>query len=98
VISKTELLKDEVVDIDQLHERAKRIEPSATACVVFVRPTQENIRHLCEELRDPKFRTYHLFFSNIVQPRQERKRWIEDLAAADEDCLVRQVQELYGDD
>ena len=58
---------------------------------------QENVRFICEELRDPKFSEYHIFFSNIVQPNQERKRWIEDIAAADEDGLVRQMQEYYGD-
>lgn len=97
VCSKTELLKREVVDIDMLHDRGKREEKSNTAAVVYIRPTEENVRLLCEELRDPKFSEYHVFFSNVVQPNQERKRWIEDIAAADEDHLVKQMQELYGD-
>jgi len=97
VYSKTEFLKLEVFDIDMLHDRSKRTEASDMKCAVFVRPTEENVRHLCDELRNPKFSAYHLFFSNIVQPNQERKRWIEEIASADESGLVQQVFEVYGD-
>ena len=41
---------------------------------------------LCQELAKPKFRDYHIFFSNIVA-----KQYIQTLADADTFDVIRQV-------
>lgn len=61
-------------------------------CVVFVRPTKESLQYLEAALRSPKYKEYHIFFSNMLE--QDKLRLI---AQADEYNLVRQVQEYYAD-
>lgn len=60
--------------------------------IVFVRPTQEVLELLVQELRDPKFGEYYIFFSNAISDRD-----IERLAEADEQEVVKDVQEMYAD-
>jgi vacuolar protein sorting-associated protein 45 len=61
-------------------------------CLVFLRPTQENIELLCNELRYPKYGAYYIYFSNIIA-----KADIKILAEHDEQEVVKEVQELYMD-
>ncbi|KAF3959821.1 hypothetical protein CMV_015406 [Castanea mollissima] len=60
--------------------------------VYFLRPTSENIQHLRQQLASPRFGEYHLFFSNILKDTQ-----IHNLADADEQEVVQQIQEFYAD-
>jgi vacuolar protein sorting-associated protein 45 len=62
------------------------------AAIVLVRPTAENVRVLLGHLREPRFREYHIFFTNIVTQDILRK-----LADADASLVVKQVQEFYVD-
>ena len=62
--------------------------------VVWVRPIEENIELLCEELRNPKYGEYHLFFTNHSP---DMKQYVEKLARADEFELVRNIGEYYSD-
>ncbi|KAJ8969177.1 hypothetical protein NQ314_001880 [Rhamnusium bicolor] len=61
-------------------------------CLVFLRPTQQNIEALCTELRNPKYGAYYIYFSNIIA-----KADIKVLAEHDEHEVVKEVQELYMD-
>ncbi|XP_018048205.1 PREDICTED: vacuolar protein sorting-associated protein 45 isoform X2 [Atta colombica] len=61
-------------------------------CIVFVRPTKENIDLLCKELRYPKYGVYYIYFSNIIA-----KADIKLLAESDEREVVREVHEFYAD-
>lgn len=61
-------------------------------CLVFLRPTSQNIELLCTELRNPKYGAYYIYFSNIVA-----KADIKILAENDEQEVVKEVQELYMD-
>lgn len=61
-------------------------------CLVFLRPTQQNIEALCTELRSPKYGAYYIHFSNII-PKAD----IKILAENDEHEVVKEVQELYMD-
>ncbi|KAJ8985158.1 hypothetical protein NQ317_012810 [Molorchus minor] len=61
-------------------------------CLVFLRPTQQNIEALCAELRNPKYGAYYVYFSNIIA-----KADIKILAEHDEQEVVKEVQELYMD-
>jgi vacuolar protein sorting-associated protein 45 len=61
--------------------------------VIFVRPTPSNIAAISRELASPKFKSYHIFFSNVVVTND----MIQALADADEFGVVRQIQEFYAD-
>ena len=61
-------------------------------CLCFVRPTPDSIQFLIDELREPKYGEYYLYFSNIV-----RKSSLERLAEADDREVVRLVQEQFAD-
>ncbi|KAH8053186.1 hypothetical protein JL721_10695 [Aureococcus anophagefferens] len=91
VYSQTEILDRDVYlvapDQAQNHEVMKHLK----ACV-FVRPTPANFAVLTQEVRRAKFSEYHVFFSNVV-PGDALKA----LAEADENEVVRQVQEYYAD-
>jgi vacuolar protein sorting-associated protein 45 len=62
------------------------------AAVCLLRPVPENIRALLAHLKEPKFKEYHIFFTNIVTQDLLRK-----LADADHLQVVKQVQEYYAD-
>lgn len=61
-------------------------------CLVFLRPTQQNVELLCSELRNPKYGAYYIYFSNIIA-----KADVKLLAEHDEQEVVKEVQELYMD-
>ena len=61
-------------------------------CICFVRPTSEAIQSLVNELREPKYGEYSIYFSNIV-----KKSSLERMAEADDHEVVKAVQEFYAD-
>jgi vacuolar protein sorting-associated protein 45 len=61
-------------------------------CICFVRPTPETIQSIVNELREPKYGEYAIYFSNIV-----KKSSLERMAEADDHEIVKSVQEFYGD-
>uniref|UniRef100_A0A7S4LBG7 Uncharacterized protein n=1 Tax=Eutreptiella gymnastica TaxID=73025 RepID=A0A7S4LBG7_9EUGL len=91
VYSRSAILRKEVFLMDLL-SKPDREKMQHLKCVVFVRPTTENITTLCTELRSPKYGEYHVFFSNIVS-----RDFLHSMALADEEERVKQVQEFYGD-
>ncbi|PNT48302.1 hypothetical protein POPTR_002G071600v4 [Populus trichocarpa] len=93
VYSQTELLQKEVFLVELVDSISKSKEPmSHLKAVYFLRPTSENIQHLRRQLANPRFGESHLFFSNILKDTQ-----IHILADSDEQEVVQQVQEYYGD-
>lgn len=77
----------ERIDGVRSNERMKYLK-----CIVFVRPTDENVAALAEELSSPKFGSYYLYFSNIL-PRTD----IKLLAEKDQSESVREIKEVYAD-
>ena len=61
-------------------------------CICFVRPTSSTIQLLVNELREPKYGEYSIYFSNII-----KKSSLERMAEADDHEVVKQVQEFYAD-
>lgn len=76
-----------VESVDAKHDRMVHLK-----AVVFVRPTKSSLRKLKDELEDPKYGEYHIFFSNIVP--EDTLRY---LAEHDPKEVVREVQEFFGD-
>eukprot|EP01006_Ploeotia_vitrea_P022446 TRINITY_DN54857_c0_g1_i1.p1 TRINITY_DN54857_c0_g1~~TRINITY_DN54857_c0_g1_i1.p1 ORF type:complete len:601 (+),score=364.71 TRINITY_DN54857_c0_g1_i1:29-1804(+) len=60
--------------------------------IVFVRPTRATVDAIIAQLKKPKYKEYHLFFSNVLP-----KEFLRALAEADEFEVIKQVQEYYGD-
>ena len=61
-------------------------------CICFVRPTPETIQSLVDELREPKYGEYSIYFSNIV-----KKSSLERMAEADDHEVVKSVQVINTD-
>jgi vacuolar protein sorting-associated protein 45 len=90
VYSQTQILEKEVYLVEIL---GKKHEPmSHLKAAVFIQPSEDNFDLLIRELGDPKFKEYHIFFSNVA-PQDMLAR----LARADEHEQIMQVQEFYGD-
>eukprot|EP00911_Craspedida_sp_UC1_P001027 UC1_evm1s769 len=93
--SMKELYQMEVFSVcrldDQVSARARPPLPDVTA-VVLLRPTRRSVSALCAELREPRHRRYHVFFTNILDPDR-----LKELALADVHNVVRAVEEVYAD-
>lgn len=85
------LLSHEIYLIDRL-DNSKREKMRHLRCYCFVRPSADSIQQLVEELRDPCYGEYNLFFSNVV-----KKSSMERLAEADDHEVVKRVQEYFAD-
>ncbi|XP_015522855.1 vacuolar protein sorting-associated protein 45 [Neodiprion lecontei] len=92
VYSKSEILQKEVYLFERIDSGAQPEGLRHLKCIVFLRPTAENISLLCRELRCPKYGVYYIYFSNIIA-----KADIKTLAESDEQEVVREVHEFYAD-
>ena len=90
-ITQSALLNHEVYLIDRL-ENQNREKMRHLKCLCFVRPSAESIQYLIDELREPKYGEYNLYFSNVV-----KKSSLERLAEADDHEVVKVVQEQFAD-
>ncbi|KAI2630609.1 Sec1-like protein [Hypoxylon sp. NC1633] len=90
-INQSSLLSHEVYLTDRL-DNQNREKMRHLRCLCFVRPSPDSIQFLIDELRDPKYGEYYLYFSNVV-----KKSSLERLAEADDHEVVKQVQEHFAD-
>jgi len=91
VYTQSQILQKEVYLFERLDAKNREFMAHLKA-VTFVRPTQENLSLLEQELKEPKYGEYHIFFSNTV-----KNSYIEELADADEHETVQQLQEFFAD-
>lgn len=90
--TQSQLLQQDVVLIEMI-ENFRNLSPMKHLnCVIYVKPTRELMSKVCEELLNPHYNHYQVFFNNSVS-----KNDIEKLAEADEQEVVNQVIELYQD-
>lgn len=90
VYSQTQILEKEVYLVEQLGKKHEGMNHLKAA--LFIQPTETNYELLVQELRDPRFKEYHIFFSNIVS-----QDMLARLGRLDEHDLIMQVHEYYGD-
>lgn len=90
-ITQSALLKHEVFLIDRLDNPARE-RMRHLRCLCFIRPSPDSIQFLIDELREPKYGEYNIYFSNII-----RKSSLERLAEADDHEVVKAVQEYFAD-
>lgn len=91
VYTQSEILQKEVYLFERI-ESQNREPMKHLKALCFLRPTKENVELLVQELRKPKYSVYFIFFSNVIS-----KSEIKALAEADEQEVVAEVQEFYGD-
>eukprot|EP01027_Heterolobosea_sp_BB2_P010597 GEZU01015535.1.p1 GENE.GEZU01015535.1~~GEZU01015535.1.p1 ORF type:complete len:440 (+),score=65.37 GEZU01015535.1:180-1499(+) len=91
VYSQSEILEHEVFLLELL-ENNKRQKMQHLKCLIFCRPTSDNVKQITAELKEPKYGEYNLFFSNVLA-----REHLERLAASDENELVNSVQEYFAD-
>ncbi|EEP78251.1 vacuolar protein sorting-associated protein 45 [Uncinocarpus reesii 1704] len=89
--TQSSLLNHEVYLIDRLDNQSRE-KMRHLRCLCFVRPSPDSIQYLIDELREPKYGEYYIYFSNIV-----RKSSLERLAEADDHEVVKAVQEYFAD-
>lgn len=90
VYSQTQILDKEVYLVEHLGK--DHLPMNHLKAVVLVQPTEANFDLIVKELKDPKFKEYHIYFSNIVS-----QDMLARLAREDEHELVMQVNEYYMD-
>ncbi|KAK4169211.1 Sec1-like protein [Cladorrhinum sp. PSN259] len=90
-VTQSTLLNHEVYLTDRL-DNVQREKMRHLRCLCFLRPHPDSIGLLIDELREPKYGEYHLFFSNIT-----KKSTLERLAEADDHEVVKLVQEYFLD-
>ncbi|XP_073423158.1 vacuolar protein sorting-associated protein 45 isoform X2 [Dendrobates tinctorius] len=91
VYTQSEILQKEVYLFERI-DSASRESMKHLKAICFLRPTKENVEYLIKELRRPKYSVYFLYFSNVIS-----KSDVKSLAEADEQEVVAEVQEFYGD-
>jgi vacuolar protein sorting-associated protein 45 len=91
VYAQSELLQREVY-LFELLNNFNRDPMKHLKCICFIRPSSDNIRMLCEELRNPRYNLYFIYFTNVIN-----KASLKELAEADEHDVVREVQEVFAD-
>lgn len=90
--AQSEVMQKEVYIFDRIENRAASDNMKNLKCVVFVRPTAQNIDRLVKELQEPRFSQYYLYFTNTINKYDVKK-----LAEADKNETVREVQEVFLD-
>nr|XP_033779373.1 vacuolar protein sorting-associated protein 45 [Geotrypetes seraphini] len=91
VYTQSEILQKEVYLFERI-DSLNRETMKHLKAICFLRPTKENVDYLIQELRKPKYSVYFLYFSNVIS-----KSDVKSLAEADEQEVVAEVQEFYGD-
>ncbi|KAJ6477317.1 Sec1 family-domain-containing protein [Mycena vitilis] len=85
------LLSHQVYLTDRIDNK-KRDRMPHMKCVCFLQSSDDSLEALQNELSEPKYGEYYLYFSNILT-----KSVIERLAEVDEYEVVREVQEYFAD-
>ncbi len=93
VESQTNIIGKQVFIVERIDaQKAKSSAMQHLKAVCLLRPNRAGIEALCKSLRSPKYREYHVFFTNFASDADLRT-----IAVADEHELVKQVQEYYAD-
>lgn len=92
VYGQSEILQKEVYLFERIDSGAQQESMKHLKCIVFLRPSQENISLLSKELKYPKYGSYYIYLTNIIA-----KADVKLLAESDELEVVRDIQEFYAD-
>ncbi|CEF69057.1 Sec1-like protein family and Sec1-like, domain 2-containing protein [Strongyloides ratti] len=88
----SELMQKEVYLFERIDSLNIRDSIKYIKAIVFLRPTFKNVQLLIEELQNPRYSLYYIYFSNII-PKTEIKK----LASNDNCEVVRDLHEFFLD-
>ena len=91
IYSRSHLLEKNVYFFDTIDRKGDE-KLKHLAAIFFVRNTNENCRKIAEELSNPLFNKYYLFFSNPIDDLRLR-----EFSDADKHNLVLKVVEVFSD-
>jgi vacuolar protein sorting-associated protein 45 len=89
--SQSELLERGVFLVDQLSNPQRKKMPTMR-CIIFVRPANQTLSLVRDELKAARYNGYHLGFTNALPTET-----LDVLARADTHELVQQVEEYFAD-
>lgn len=92
VYSQSDLLPKEIYLFEKIDTVLSKEPISFMKCVCLLRPTEENVNLLCNELRNPKFGQYYVCFTNTVGQDEIRR-----LAESDKNEVIKSIKEYYID-
>lgn len=90
--TQSQLLQNDIVLVEMIDNQGSLNVMKHLNCVVYIKPTQDSIRNLIKELKNPHFNKYELFTNNTLNKNQ-----LEGLAEADEFEAIIQVLEIFQD-
>lgn len=85
IFSRSKLLKNDIFLIQRVADKGDKM-PHLKA-LYFVRPTQDNVDQIVKEIKDPRYKEYHIFFTNEI-PAQ----FIELMAVQDTGDRIKSLQ------
>uniref|UniRef100_A0A0N4ZK81 Vacuolar protein sorting-associated protein 45 n=1 Tax=Parastrongyloides trichosuri TaxID=131310 RepID=A0A0N4ZK81_PARTI len=88
----SELMQKEVYLFERIDSLNARDTIKYIKAIVFIRPTTRNVQLLIEELQNPRYSQYYIYFSNTI-PKTEIKK----LAGNDNHEVVRDLHEFFLD-
>ncbi|EDO19429.1 hypothetical protein Kpol_1002p76 [Vanderwaltozyma polyspora DSM 70294] len=89
--TQSDLLNHNIYLIDTI-ENKNRDTMRHVKCIVYVKPSDDTIEYLLEELQNPRYADYYIYFSNTVNKSQ-----LERLAESDDMEAVSKVEEIFQD-
>ena len=94
-ITRTEILSYEVLMTETLSDLQQKPQNSmirSLKCIVVIRPNHYSVELLCNELSEPHFSKYSLYFTNSAP-----EDLIKKLASFDRMQLIDRVEEIFVD-
>lgn len=91
VSTQSNLLKKEVYLVERL-ESETRDKLRNLKCICFLKPSDLTITKLAQEINNPKYSSYDIYFNNVIS-----KSRLERLAEADDLEIVHKVVEVFQD-
>ncbi|ORY25715.1 Sec1-like protein [Naematelia encephala] len=91
VTTQSELLSHEIYLTDRIDNTSR--EPlNHLSCIAFLSSSPQSVEWVKQELKNPRYGGYWLYFSNTLSKSQ-----IEEMASVDELEVVKEVQEFFAD-
>jgi hypothetical protein len=91
VSTQSDLLKKEVYLVDRL-ENENRDKLRNLKCICFLKPDDSTITKLSQEIENPRYASYEIYFNNIIT-----KSRLERLAESDDLEIITKVFEVFQD-
>lgn len=90
--TQSELLANNIILIELIQNYHEFSSMKHLDCIVYIKPCQESVNDLRQELHNPHYGQYKLFLNNCIHKNQ-----LESIAEADEYEVITKVIEIFQD-